>query len=195
MTDGDMDRIATRRAGPGDVDVVRRITRAAYARWIPLIGREPKPMTADYALALERHRVDLLLEDDSVIGLIETVVEADALLIENVAVLPAHQRHGWGGRLLGLAEQIAQAHSLRRVRLYTNRRFVENIRLYARLGYGVDREEVSAAGVAVHMSKSLEAMGPGDLGPCDLGPCDLGRGGLGVGEQAPGERAAPMNWA
>src|SRR5262252_3472638 len=49
-----------RRALPADAGAVRDLTRQAYAKWVPLIGREPKPMTADYELAVRRHRFDLL---------------------------------------------------------------------------------------------------------------------------------------
>ena len=41
------------------------------------------------------------------------------------------------------------------IRLYTNQRFAENIALYRRLGYRVDREEDVKVGVVVHMSKRL----------------------------------------
>jgi hypothetical protein len=31
--------------------MVRDITRAAYTKWVAVIGREPKPMTANYEQA------------------------------------------------------------------------------------------------------------------------------------------------
>lgn len=42
-----------------------------------------------------------------------------------------------------------------RARLYTNKLFVRNIKLYASLGYELDREEALNGGNAVHMSKPL----------------------------------------
>jgi hypothetical protein len=39
-------------------------------------------------------------------------------------------------------------------RLYTNKLFLSNIRLYEALGYRVEREVELNAGVAVHMLKS-----------------------------------------
>ena len=41
-----------RRAGPDDAGAIRSLTRAAYAKWVPVIGREPMPMQADYYLSL-----------------------------------------------------------------------------------------------------------------------------------------------
>ena len=49
-----------RRAVAADAAAIRELTREAYAKWVPVIGREPKPMTADYAEALRKNRFDLL---------------------------------------------------------------------------------------------------------------------------------------
>ena len=81
-----------RRAGPADAEAVRALTRHAYAKWVPLIGREPKPMQADYERALREHRVDLAYRDKALAGLIETIAQPDHLLIENVAVAPSGLR-------------------------------------------------------------------------------------------------------
>ena len=88
-------------------------------------------------------------------ALIETTPEDDDLLIENVAVSPPCQGRGYGRRLMAEAEAIAQEHGLRGVRLYTNQRFTQNIRLYEKLGYRQVREETLNGGVAVHMLKRL----------------------------------------
>jgi hypothetical protein len=75
-----------RRAGATDAIAVRALTRAAYAKWIPIIGREPKPMGADYDVAVRDHLVDLLIDGENLLGLIEMIPNGDHLLIENVAV-------------------------------------------------------------------------------------------------------------
>ena len=54
------------------------------------------------------------------------------------------------------AEAVARAEGYGQVRLYTNQRFAENIHLYRRLGYEVEREETWTGGVIVHMRKPLE---------------------------------------
>jgi ribosomal protein S18 acetylase RimI-like enzyme len=145
-----------RRAGPPDADAVRNLTREAYAKWVPLIGREPKPMTADYAQAVRQHRIDLLYVDDELAALIETIPGTEHLLIENVAVSPRFQNRGLGRKLLAHAERLTAELGHTVVRLYTNKRFVTNVELYSRLGYRIDREETTLnLGVAVHMSKDI----------------------------------------
>ncbi|NDH62530.1 MAG: GNAT family N-acetyltransferase [Alphaproteobacteria bacterium] len=142
-----------RQAVASDAAAVRALVRAAYARWVPLIGREPKPMGADYDAAVRDHRVDLAYLGDELAALIETIPQPDHLLVENVAVAPAFQGQGLGRFLMAHAERLAAAQGRAEMRLYTNQRFAENIRLYLELGYGIDREEESALGVTVYMSK------------------------------------------
>jgi ribosomal protein S18 acetylase RimI-like enzyme len=149
--------LALRQAVAADAAAVRALTREAYGKWVAVIGREPRPMTADYDEALRRHRIDLLLVDGILAGLIETVAAVDHLLIENVAVAPAFQGKGLGRRLMAHAEHLAASLGHRTLRLYTNKLFAENVRLYRRLGYRIDREEVLAIGIAVHMSKPLRS--------------------------------------
>jgi len=142
-----------RRAEAGDAAAVRELTRQAYAKWVPVIGREPKPMQADYDEAVRNHRIDLLHVDGKLAALIETIDEPDHLLVENVAVAPAFQRRGLGRKLMAHAERLAVSLGYREIRLYTNKLFAENVELYAGLGYRVDREETIPAGTVVHMSK------------------------------------------
>ncbi len=148
-----------RQAGPADAPAIRALTRAAYAKWVPLIGREPKPMGADYAAAVRLHRFDLLEADGVLAALLETIPAPDHLLVENLAVAPAFQRQGLGRRLMALAEDLARAAGFSQVRLYTNARFGENISLYASLGYAETGREVLPVGVAVHMRKTLPPNG------------------------------------
>ena len=102
MDDAD---ITWRRAGAADVPAIRTLSRAAYAKWVELIGREPKPMTADYDAAVRAHRIDLLFSGGMLAGLVQTSREPDHLLIVSVAVLPACQGQGFGRRLLQHAEE------------------------------------------------------------------------------------------
>ena len=148
-----------RQATASDVADIRKLTREAYAKWVPLIGREPKPMTADYAEAVRTHRIDLLHVGGALAALIETIAEADHLLVENVAVSPAFQGRGLGRKLMAHAEQIAASLGHGEIRLYTNKLFAQNIELYRKLGYLVDREEVLTIGIAVHMSKPVRTAG------------------------------------
>jgi GNAT superfamily N-acetyltransferase len=149
------DHLPVRRAIDADVDAVRDLTRAAYTKWVPTIGREPKPMTADYAAAVRNHRIDLVHRDGRLVALIQMIDDVDHLLIENIAVAPAYQGCGLGKKLLAHAERIARSWGYATVRLYTNKIFAENIQLYLTQGYTIDSEETLTGGIVVHMSKQI----------------------------------------
>lgn len=139
-----------------DANAIRALTRAAYAKWVPVVGREPAPMTADYEAALHLHRFDLLEEAGELVALVETLAREDHLWVENVAVAPAWQGRGLGRRLLAHAEALARNAGLAELRLLTNAAFTANIALYERLGYAVtSREEYPGRGTAVFLAKRL----------------------------------------
>jgi len=148
-----------RQAGPADAPAVRALTREAYAKWVAVTGREPLPMRVDYDEAVLKHRFDLLYEGDTLAALIETAVEPDHLLIVNVAVAPAFQGRGLGRRLMAHAEKIAIEAGFAEVRLYTNSLMAENIALYRRLGYRIDREQPFGTSIQVFMSKPVGTPG------------------------------------
>ena len=150
-------RVATCRATSADASVVRDLVRAAYAKWVPLLGREPKPITADYDAAVRDHVVDMVRLGETAVALIEMEPEDDHLLVVNVAVSPDHQGRGYGRALLAHAEEFALSLGLRELRLYTSVLLTENVKLYERVGYKVDREEEASPhlGVFVYMSKRL----------------------------------------
>jgi pimeloyl-ACP methyl ester carboxylesterase len=138
-----------------DADAIRTLTRAAYAPWVAVTGREPLPMTADYDAAVRQHRFDLAYQGGELVGLIETRAEPGQLLVVNVAVAPERQSGGLGRALLAHAEDLAREAGLATLRLYTNAAWSRNIAIYRRLGYGVEREAMGPFGVTIHMVKSL----------------------------------------
>src|SRR5882724_4427664 len=117
----------------GDAAAIRKLTREAYAKWVPVIGREPKPMTADYTEAVKKHRFAFLCVNGELAALIETIRCSDHLLIENVAVSPSFQGKGYGRMLMAHAEKLAASSNFEQVKLDTNKLLVENVQLYIRL--------------------------------------------------------------
>ncbi len=106
-----------RRAVVADAAAILELTREAYSKWIPVIGREPMPMTADYDEAVRKNRFDLLYVEGKLAALIETIAQADGLLIENVAVSPFFQGRGLGRKLIAHAERLAASLGYREIRL------------------------------------------------------------------------------
>lgn len=142
-------------ARPEDSGVIREVVRAAYAKWVPLLGREPMPMKADYEKAVREHRILLAFAGSHLAGLIEMIRQADHLWIENIAVRPERQGAGLGRQLLLLAEQKAREAGVSEIRLLTNGAFEANVSLYQKTGYVIDRREPFMGGITLYMSKKL----------------------------------------
>ncbi|MFO1056141.1 MAG: GNAT family N-acetyltransferase [Dongiaceae bacterium] len=156
---GEPPALRLRRAVPADAEAVRALTRAAYAKWCAVIGREPLPMGADQERAIREHRVDLAFLGEALAGLVETVARRHDLLIESLAVDPAWQGRGLGERLLRHAEAVAGELGLGVVRLYTNALFASNLAFYRARGYSVEREEPFRGGTIVHLMRRLNQPG------------------------------------
>lgn len=145
--------VEIRIAEPHEAGSIAAIVMAAYAKWVPVIGREPMPMRVDYDKAVLEHRFDLAVENGAILGLIETVSHPDHLWIDNVAVAPAAQGRGIGRMLLAFTEERARAAGHPELRLVTNGAFESNVALYTRLDFEVDRIEDFLNGKAVYMRK------------------------------------------
>jgi len=149
--------LSFRPASDADVATVAAITDAAYAKWMPVIGRKPKPMVADHAAAIRDHIVELAALDGRIVGLIELIRATDHLLLESIAIDPAAQGQGIGRRLMQRVEDRATDMGYSLVRLYTNKAFAANLDFYRRLGYTIEREEPFKGGIVVHFAKRVDA--------------------------------------
>lgn len=111
------------------------LVTAAYQHYVPRIGRQPGPMTEDYAREVRENEVWVAVSDGVITGLIVLVREPDYLYVKNIAVLPSGQGRGTGSRLLALADERARGYGLAELRLGTNEAMTENIAYYRRRGY------------------------------------------------------------
>jgi ribosomal protein S18 acetylase RimI-like enzyme len=126
-----------RRAHPNDAAAIRTLVRAAFAKYVPRMGREPAPMLADYTEPIETGRVWVLEDGGTLVGVLVGVPRADHLYVDTVAVSPDAGGRGLGRLLLERAERDAVELGLPEVRLSTNEAMTENIAYYPRRGYAV----------------------------------------------------------
>jgi SAM-dependent methyltransferase/GNAT superfamily N-acetyltransferase len=116
-------------------EAIRALVRAAYAMYVPRIGREPAPMTDDYAAQIAAAKVWVIDDEGELAGVVVLEDTPDALQVENVAVRPESQGRGLGRALLSFADDEARRRGYEAVILYTNVHMTENVEHYQKLGY------------------------------------------------------------
>ena len=151
----DIKTLPLRLALPHEAAALRDLARAAYAKWVPVLGREPRPMQADYDAAIKTFRFDVIERDGRIVASIQTEPREGHFWVESVAVAPELQGRGVGQRLLAHAEVLARAAGFSEIRLLTNGKMMDNRRLYAKVGYVEDLEEPFGDGTVVYLSKRL----------------------------------------
>jgi ribosomal protein S18 acetylase RimI-like enzyme len=125
-----------RQAEANDEPAIRDCAEQAYARYVPLMGRKPAPMLADFAAQIAAGKVYVAADDeDALQGFIVFYAEDGHIHLENVAVLPRAAGRGIGRALIGFCEYAARQRSLNAVHLYTNETMTDNLTIYSRLGY------------------------------------------------------------
>ncbi len=149
--------MAMRPARIEEAPALAALVADAYGHYVARIGRAPGPMLDDYALRIAAGQAHIA-EDaaGTLLGLIVLEPCDDgALLLDNIAVRPAAQGLGVGRALMLFAEAEARRRGATCLRLYTHERMVENIALYARVGF-VETGRVTEQGFArVYMEKPL----------------------------------------
>lgn len=144
-----------RLAAPADQSSVEQIVQEAYARYVPRIGRKPAPMLDDYAALIRDQHVHVLEDGGRVIGMIVLIPQDDAMLLDNIAVLPSVHGRGYGRRLLEFAERAAHDAGYSRIRLYTHEMMTENLALYTRIGFAETNRAEEKGLRRVYMVKLL----------------------------------------
>ncbi|WPB86593.1 GNAT family N-acetyltransferase [Sediminicoccus rosea] len=150
-----MASIHLRPARPHEAETLRALVRAAYAHYVPRLGREPAPMTDDYAARIAAGQAWVLEEAGASIGALVLEDTAEGMLIDNIAVAAEARGTGQGRRLMAFAEEEARRRGHTRIWLYTNEKMVENITLYRHLGYRETHRGEQHGHRRVFMEKAL----------------------------------------
>jgi ribosomal protein S18 acetylase RimI-like enzyme len=131
MTSAPMIRMAV----PADAHRLAAIAVAAYAKYVPRLGREPAPMRADFPAAIAAGHVVVIEHAGGIQGYLVAWAEPDAYFLDNIAVDPAHAGKGLGRALIDHAAAEARGRRLPALRLHTNVAMTENIAMYRYLGF------------------------------------------------------------
>ncbi|WP_207540177.1 GNAT family N-acetyltransferase [Sabulicella rubraurantiaca] len=144
-----------RLAKAGEAEALHDLVRGAYAHYVPRLGREPFPMTDDYAARIRAGQAWVEEQDGQILGVLVLEDTPEGLLLDNIAVAASLRGQGIGRKLLRFVEEEALRRGHPRVWLYTNEKMTENIALYTRLGYAETHRGEEKGFRRVFMEKRL----------------------------------------
>lgn len=145
-----------RLARASDEPDIKHCAEQAYARYVPVIGRKPAPMIADFTTQIAAGMVYVATDDQARFqGFIVFYARESHFLLENVAVLPSAAGCGVGKKLIGFCESTARQRGANAVHLYTNEKMLDNLSMYPRLGYVKVAERMEDGFRRVYFEKSL----------------------------------------
>lgn len=144
-----------RPARQGEASAIRGLVRRAYEVYVPRMGREPGPMLDDYEKRVADGSAFVLEATGTIAGILVLLEYDDHLLMDNVAVDTGYQGRGIGKTLIAFAEAEAARRGYGEIRLYTHETMVENIRMYAKLGYEETGRGEQAGYDRVFMRKTM----------------------------------------
>ncbi|WP_172329966.1 GNAT family N-acetyltransferase [Mangrovicoccus sp. HB161399] len=125
-----------RPALPADEAAIRACAEAAFARYVPLIGRRPAPMDADFAAKIAAGQTHVSADATGrVAGYVIFCPEDGAMHLDAIGVLPEAAGQGIGKALIAFCEAEARRLGLPLVTLHTNQKMEANLSIYPRLGY------------------------------------------------------------
>ena len=124
-----------RQATQADLDGIIACAMQAYGVYVESMGKQPAPMSADYAEQIALSHVYVAEQGDTLAGFVVCYPQQHEMHLENVAVLPAQAGQGTGSQLIAFVEKKATTSGMLAVNLYTNEVMTENIKWYQKIGY------------------------------------------------------------
>lgn len=129
-----------RQARPAEQAAIEALVEAAYAVYLPRMGRRPGPMDDDYAARIAAGQAWVVPGPEGA-PLALLVLEAGDgfLLVDNLAVAEAGRGQGLARRLLDFAAAEARRLGYPELQLYTHETMTENQAIYRHLGWELYR--------------------------------------------------------
>ena len=138
-----------------DVISIQNCVRRSYEHYVERLGKEPGPMIDDYVYRVKNDNIYVIRAEDTVIGLVVLVIDDGRCLLDNIAVAPEASGKGLGKLLMNFAEEQTKKFGFNELELYTHELMTENISMYEKWDYKVDRLISEKGFNRVYMKKNL----------------------------------------
>ncbi len=118
-----------------DAPAIAALVERAYAPWVVVIEKRPRPMDDDFGERCASGHAYVLEANGELLG--AAIIESmpGHLFLHNVVVEPACHSRGIGRQLMQFVEEEAKRRGFPEVQLTTAEGMVRNVGIYQRLGY------------------------------------------------------------
>ena len=121
-----------------DVSAIKLIARKSFERYVPLIGKPPAPMNADFSVHVLKATVFIAQSEKkqgSVLGYAIILQKDEAWLLDNIAVSPEAQGGGVGSALIAACKTFLQKRGVQRYHLHTDEAMEQNLTWNPEIGF------------------------------------------------------------
>ena len=121
-----------------EVPAIKLIAQKSFERYVPLIGKPPAPMNADFSVHVLKATVFIAQSEkkqDSVLGYAIVLKRDGKWCLDNIAVSPEARGRGVGSALIVACETFLQKRGVQRYHLYTNEAMEQNLTWYPEIGF------------------------------------------------------------
>ncbi len=127
--------IVIRKASEDDISDILKCVEASYGKYVERMGKKPIPMLRDYREVITNDTVYVLEYENQLAGVLVLINKGEYVLLDNIVVAPDFQGRSLGKQLMEFAEIYAKEHGKTEIRLCTNEKMHESIKIYHHLGY------------------------------------------------------------
>ena len=121
-----------------DVPAIKLIARKSFERYVPLIGKPPAPMNANFSGHILKDTVFIAQSEKkqgSVLGYAIVLQRDGEWLLDNIAVSPEAQGRGVGSALIAACKTFLQKRGVQRYHLNTDEAMEQNLTRNPEIGF------------------------------------------------------------
>jgi N-acetylglutamate synthase-like GNAT family acetyltransferase len=145
-----------REAELSDADKIKDCIRESFEKYVPLIHKEPEPMTFNYADIIKEKSVFILEDDSKFVGAIVLSDGDDSFMwLDILGVYNKYQHKGYGKKLIEFGEATMRKRGAKESRIKTNVKFEKTIEIYRHLKYEIYDKKIEHGYDRVFLRKEL----------------------------------------
>lgn len=150
-----IDKCIIRPAELQDMGSVMDCIKKSFEPYISILRQIPNALNADLKKIIDSQNLFVATIDDKIVGTIEIIINHESINLEKLSVLPYFRGKGIGKKLISYAEFLAKENRIKKIKLFTNERLIDNIRYFKKNGFSETDKKVENGFKRVYFEKNI----------------------------------------